>query len=62
MFAIPPAAPEIEDLQSLSDAIDALCEILEGDRAVVIEELTGIIRRRAVFEQYKRTLEDDDIQ
>jgi len=59
MFAIRPTTPEIEDLQPLSDAIDALCEILEGDRAVVIEELTGIIRRRAAFEHCRRASEDD---
>ncbi|MEE7465029.1 hypothetical protein MFUR16E_29435 [Methylobacterium fujisawaense] len=59
MFEIPPAAPEIDDLQPISDAIDELCEILEGSRAMVIEELTDIIRRRTAFEYCKQAFEND---
>ena len=37
MFSLPPNVPDIGDLQPLSDAIDALCEILEGGRAAFLE-------------------------
>jgi len=59
MFAIPPAAPEIDHVRPLCEAIDELCEILEVDRATVIEELTEIIRRRAAFEHYRQTPAND---
>ena len=50
MFALPPSALDIGDLQPLSEAIDALCEILDGDREVVIEALAEIVRKRVEFE------------
>ncbi|RUP22664.1 MULTISPECIES: hypothetical protein [unclassified Methylobacterium] len=59
MFEIPPAAPEIDDLQPISDAIDELCEVLEGNREAVIEELAEIIRRRAAFEHCRQACEND---
>jgi hypothetical protein len=54
MFALLPDAPDIGDLQPLSEAIDALCEILEGDREIVIECLAEIVRRRTEFEHCKQ--------
>lgn len=54
MFALPPNTPDIGDLQSLSDAIDALCEILEGDREDLIKGLAEIVRKRAEFEQFRQ--------
>ena len=59
MFSLPPNVPDIGDLQPLSDAIDALCEILEGDREDVIEGLAEIIRKRAEFEQLRQDLRHD---
>ncbi len=53
MFALPPAASDIGDLQPLADAIDTLCEILDGDRATIIEGLTEIVRKRADFEKIR---------
>lgn len=55
MFALSPSAPDIGDLQPLSDAIDALCEVLEGDREAVIEGLAEIVRKRAEFEECKQS-------
>ena len=51
MFALPPDVADIGDLQPLSDAIDALCEILGDHREDVIEGLAEIVRKRAEFEQ-----------
>ena len=59
MFSLPPDVPDTGDLQPLSDAIDALCEILEGDREDVIEGLVEIIRKRAEFEKYRQDLRYD---
>lgn len=56
MFALPPSASEMGDLQPLADAIDALCEILDGDREILIEGLTEIVRRQVVFEELRRDL------
>lgn len=57
MFVLPPDDPAIGDLQLLSDAIDTLREILEGDRKTVIEGLAEIVRKRAEFERCRQTLE-----
>ncbi|ACB26642.1 hypothetical protein [Methylobacterium radiotolerans] len=56
MFALPPSASEMGDLQPLADAIDALCEILDGDREILIEGLTEIVRRQVVFEELRRDI------
>ena len=56
MFALPPSASEMGDLQPLADAIDALCEILDGDREILIEGLTEIVRRQVMFEELRRDL------
>lgn len=53
MFALPPSEPDIDDLQPLLDAIDTLCDIVDGDRKAFIEGLTEIVRRRAEFEDFK---------
>lgn len=53
MFALPPSKLDLDDLQQLSDAIDMLCDIVDGDREVFIEGLTEIVRRRAKFEEFK---------
>lgn len=53
MFALPPPASETDDLQSLSDAIDFLCEVLDSDREILIGTLADIVRRRAEFEDMK---------
>ncbi|MET3415036.1 hypothetical protein [Methylobacterium sp. 1030] len=57
MFALPPAEPDIGDLQLLSDAIDTLCDIVDGDREAFIKGLTEIVRRRAAFEDMKLQLD-----
>lgn len=57
MFALPPSASEMDDLQSLSDAIDFLCEALDSDRDILIGTLTDIVRRRAEFEDLKSSLD-----
>jgi hypothetical protein len=54
MFAFPPDEPDLGDLRPLAEAIDDLCEILEGDREAVIEGLAEILRRRAEFEALKQ--------
>ncbi|MBN6824488.1 MULTISPECIES: hypothetical protein [Methylobacterium] len=54
MFALPPEAFEIGDLQPLAEAIEGLCAILDGDREAVIEGLAEILRRRTAFEALKR--------
>lgn len=54
MFALPPEASEIGDLQPLAEAIEGLCAILDGDREAVIEGLAEILRRRIAFEAMKR--------
>lgn len=54
MFALPPGAFEIGDLQPLAEAIEGLCAILDGDREAVIEGLAEILRRRTAFEALKR--------
>jgi hypothetical protein len=59
MFSLLPDVPDTGDLQPLSDAIDALCEILEGDREDIIEGLAEIIRKRAEFEKCKHDLRHD---
>ncbi|MFB0488656.1 hypothetical protein ABIE45_001242 [Methylobacterium sp. OAE515] len=56
MFVLPPSASEMGDLQLLADAIDALCEILDGDREILIEGLTEIVRRRVEFERLRHDL------
>jgi hypothetical protein len=56
MFALPPSSSDLGDLQPLADAIDALCENLDGDRELLIEGLTEIVRRRAEFEELGRQL------
>ncbi|MGU3404922.1 hypothetical protein [Methylobacterium brachiatum] len=53
MFSLPPDEPDLADLQPLVDAIEDLCEILDGDRYVVIEGLAEILRRRIAFEALK---------
>ena len=53
MFALPPSKLDLDDLQQLSDAIDMLCDIVDGDREVFIEGLTEIVRRRAEFEGFQ---------
>lgn len=57
MFVLPPSAPDLGDLQPLSDAIDTLCEILDGDRETVIEGLAKIVRKRAEFEDHRQEAE-----
>ncbi|GEP00741.1 hypothetical protein [Methylobacterium haplocladii] len=57
MFAISPEGPELGELQPLAEAIDELCEILGGERELVIEGLAEIIRRRAAFEEARRQIE-----
>jgi hypothetical protein len=59
MFSLPPDVPGPGDLQPLSDAIDALCEILEGEREDVIEGLAEIVRKRAEFEQARHACNQD---
>lgn len=54
MFALPPEAFEIGDLQPLAESIEGLCAILDGDREAVIEGLAEILRRRTAFEALKR--------
>lgn len=54
MFVLPPDASTVGDMQPLSEAIDTLCEILEGDREAVIEGLTEIVRKRAEFERCRQ--------
>lgn len=53
MFALMPDAPELGDLQPLSDAIDTLCEVLNGDRETIIAGLAEIVRKRAEFEDFR---------
>lgn len=60
MFALHPAAPDVGDLQPLSDAIDALCDVLDGEREALIEGLAEIVRQRTAFERYKQAFEDRD--
>ncbi|HJE22893.1 MAG TPA: hypothetical protein K8W01_04475 [Methylorubrum populi] len=57
MFALPPDEPDLGDLQPLVEAIDNLCEILDGDRETVIEGLAEILRRRTQFEALKQLLD-----
>lgn len=57
MFAIPTEDPELGELQPLAEAIDELCEILDGERELFIEGLTEIVRRRAAFEEARRRVE-----
>lgn len=57
MFALPPDEPILGDLQSLSAAIDELCEIVGGDREHVVETLAQIIRHRVAFEQARRQVQ-----
>lgn len=57
MFALPPDEPDLGDLEPLGAAIDELCEVLGGDRELVIEGLADIIRRRAAFEEARRQIE-----
>jgi hypothetical protein len=59
MFSLPPDMPDTGDLQPLSDAIDALCEILGGDREDIIEGLAEIVRKRAEFEQCRHAGNQD---
>ena len=54
MFSLPPDEPDLGDLQPLVEAIADLCEILDGDRHVVIEGLAEILRRRINFETLRR--------
>lgn len=54
MFSLPPDEPDLEDLQPLIEAIADLCEILDGDRYVVIEGLADILRRRIEFETLRQ--------
>jgi hypothetical protein len=54
MFALPPDEMELGDLQPLGEAIDELCEILGGDRAILIQGLAEIVRRRAEFEALRQ--------
>ena len=56
MFALPPSASDMGDLQPLAEAIDALCELLHCDREILISGLTEIVRRRAEFEEIKHDL------
>lgn len=53
MFALMPDAPDLGDLQPLSDAIDTLCKILKSDRESVIAGLAEIVRKRAEFEDLR---------
>ncbi len=62
MFALPPSASDLGDLQLLAEAIDALCEILDGDRETFIKSLTEILRKRAEFEELRLRLSLDAIQ
>ncbi|SFD82492.1 hypothetical protein SAMN02799627_01696 [Methylobacterium sp. 13MFTsu3.1M2] len=57
MFMLPPSEPDIGDLQTLSDAIDTLCNVVDCDRETFIEGLTEIVRRRAEFEDLKMDLD-----
>lgn len=57
MFSLPPDEPDLADLQPLVDAIADLCEILDGDRNVVIEGLAEILRRRIEFEAFKQRMD-----
>lgn len=61
MFALPPDAPEMGDLEPLSDAIDALCEALDGERAALIEGLAELVRKRAEFELCRQKFVERDI-
>ncbi|CAM2790215.1 hypothetical protein JHFBIEKO_4913 [Methylobacterium mesophilicum] len=54
MFSLPPDETDLGDLQPLAHAIADLCEILDGDRYVVIEGLAEILRRRIEFEALKQ--------
>lgn len=60
MFALHPVAPDVGDLQPLSDAIDALCDVLDGEREALIEGLAEIVRQRTAFERCKQAFEDRD--
>jgi hypothetical protein len=57
MFSLPPDETDLADLQPLVDAIADLCEILDGDRNVVIEGLAEILRRRIEFEAFKQRMD-----
>ncbi|MBY0250116.1 MAG: hypothetical protein K2X54_01820 [Methylobacterium organophilum] len=57
MFALPPSDMDVGGLRSLSEAIDMLCVVLDGDREALIEGLTDIVRRRAEFEDRRQMLE-----
>ncbi len=56
MFSLPPEEPDLGDLQPLVEAIEDLCEILDGDRDIVIEGLAEILRRRIKFETLKQRM------
>lgn len=58
MFALPPDEPELGDLQPLDEAIDELCEIVGGDREVLIRGLAEIVRRRVEFELLRQSDQD----
>ncbi|SEP30607.1 hypothetical protein SAMN02799625_05415 [Methylobacterium sp. UNC300MFChir4.1] len=62
MFALPPTDPDAGDLRSLSDAIDLLCDVLDGDRGALIEGLAEIVRRRAEFEDCRLDLDHGAIR
>ncbi|MGU3661533.1 hypothetical protein [Methylobacterium fujisawaense] len=57
MFALRPEEPDVGDLQTLLEAIDDLCRILEGDREAVIEGLAEILRRRIEFEGLRKQMD-----
>lgn len=54
MLVPPSDKPASGDLQPLCEAIDTLCEILEGDREAVIAGLAEIVRKRAEFERCRQ--------
>lgn len=56
MFSLHPDGPDLGDLQPLFEAIAELCEILDGDRDLVIEGLAEILRRRIEFEALKQRI------
>ncbi|TXM95977.1 hypothetical protein FV219_17255 [Methylobacterium sp. WL122] len=56
MFSLPPDEPDLGDLQPLMEAIEDLCEILDGDPQIVIEGLAEILRRRIEFEVLKQRM------
>lgn len=57
MFVLPPDEPDLGDLRPLTEAIEGLCAVLDGDREAIIVGLAEILQRRIAFENLKSCTE-----